>query len=113
VTGVHGLQLAIDEIDTKIVAFTEFELQFDETVLKLDVVEDGDPVIGLGMLRDVHDAADEIDLLMAFGAPSAVAGPSVADVFFAGRGFIAGEVIGVEKNGIGSGELAAKECRDR
>jgi hypothetical protein len=92
-TRMHGLQLSINEIDAEVIAFTEFELQFDETVLKLGRVEDGDTVIGLGVFRDVHGTVLEIDLLVAFGPPGAVAGPAVANVFFAWRGFIAIEVI--------------------
>jgi hypothetical protein len=53
------------------------------------------------MLGDVHHAVDEIDLLMAFGTPAAVAGPAVADVLLARRGFIAGEVIREEQRGFG------------
>jgi hypothetical protein len=103
-TGVDGFQLAIDEIDTEVIALAELEAQLDDAVLKLDVVEDRDAVIGFGVLRDVHHAVFEIDLLVAFGPPAAVAGPAVADVLLAGRGFIAGEVIGEEQRGLGGHE---------
>jgi hypothetical protein len=109
--GVDGFEFAIDEIDAEIVAITEFELQFDDAVLKFGRVKDGDAVIGLGVLCDVHHAIFEIDLLVAFRAPGAVAGPAIADVLLAGRFFIAGEVVGEKEHGLGgclSGEPGAK-----
>ena len=113
VTGVHGFELAIDEIDAEVVALAELEAQLDDAVLKLDVVEDGHAVISLGMFGDVHNAIDEIDLLMPFGPPAAVAGPAIADVLLAGRFFVAGKVIGEEQRGLSSHQMAAKDRTER
>ena len=110
--GMHGLQLAIDKIDAEIIALAEFEAQLDDAVLKRDIVEDGNAVIRLRVLRDVHHTIDQIDLLMPFGTPTAVTGPPIADVLLPGSRFIAGEFIGDEKSGFCGGERSGKEGED-
>ena len=91
------LQLTIHEINAQIIALAQLEAQFHAAVLKRDVVEDRNPVIRLCMLRDVHHTVDQIDLLVSFGAPAAVAGPAIADVLLARCLLLTGEVIGEEQ----------------
>lgn len=108
---VKGSELTIDEIDSEVVSGTEVEAQLDDAVLKCSVVKDGDAVVGLWVLGDVHDAVFQIDLLVAFGPPGAVGGPAVADVFFAGCLFIAGKVVGKEQRGLCGDEELAEEAK--
>jgi hypothetical protein len=107
-TGVHGFKFAIHEVETQIIAGGEFEFQRDAPILKRDIVEDGDAVIGFSVFGDLHHAVLQIDLLVAFGAPGTVAGPSVADVFLACGGFITGEVVGKKKHRFSGAKMGAK-----